>query len=75
MSFPKTYASAELANQLSVVVKAYLQNPSLLEDIRQKVILPEKAPISDCGFFFPYLEQAVRAAIAQFHFGESLCAV
>lgn len=66
----------ELANQLGAVVKAYLQNPSLLEDIRQKVnFYLKKHQSAIAAFLFPYLEQAVRAAVQRNFTSENLYAL
>ncbi len=66
----------ELANQLGAVVKDYLQNPALLEDIREKVnVYLKKYQSAIATFLIPYLEQAIRAAVQRNFTPENLYAL
>ncbi|HOG49752.1 MAG TPA: DUF445 family protein, partial [Lentisphaeria bacterium] len=66
----------ELANQLGAVVKDYLQNPSLIEDIREKVnFYLKKYQSAIATFLFPYIEQAIRAAVQRNFTTENLYAL
>lgn len=66
----------ELANQLGAVVKDYLQNPSLLEDIRAKVnAFLKKYQSAIAAFLIPYIEQAIRDAVQRNFTPENLYAL
>ncbi|NMA46593.1 MAG: DUF445 family protein [Lentisphaerae bacterium] len=66
----------ELANQLGAVAKNYLQDPSLLEDIREKVnIYLKKHQSAIATFLIPYLEQALRTAVQRNFTPENLYAL
>lgn len=66
----------ELANQLGAVARNYLQDPSLLEDIRENVnIYLKKHQSAIASFLIPYLEQALRAAVQRNFTPENLYAL
>lgn len=56
----------ELADQLGTLVRDYLQNPSLLDDIRTKVnIFLKRYSANIAEFLIPYIENAIKKAIAE----------